>query len=71
VDLDLTNHRIKNVAWPVQDLDAVNVAYLKDLLKVQPYVPMTRMQKHLLNIAGGGTSTTTIGTGYQLEVLAP
>ena len=71
VDLDLTDHRVKNVAWPAHDHDAVNVAYLKDLLKVQPPVQMNRMQKHLLNIVGGGTSTTTIGTGYQLEVLAP
>jgi hypothetical protein len=71
VDLDLTDHRLKNVAWPAHDHDAVNVAYLKDLLKVQPSVQMNRMQKYLLNVASGGTSTTTIGTGYQLEVLAP
>jgi hypothetical protein len=72
-DLEVGGHRIKNLSRPVDDNDAVNVAFLKEMLKQHNPTNLTRRQQYLLQTpgGGGGTSTTTIGTGYQLEVLAP
>lgn len=68
-DVDVTNHRVINVARPINDDDAVTLGYLREQIPTQQ--GMTRRQKQLLNISATSTSTvfTTSSDVYQLEVL--
>lgn len=68
-DMDLTNHRIKNVARPVDNNDVVTLGYLRE--QTPPQFKLSRMQKQLLNINPTSTMTVTNFDGFQLEVLAP
>lgn len=58
-DLDLTDHRIKNVSYPVDDHDAVNVAYLRDQSQGGGTLSRRQQWRLQVNASGSGTATAT------------
>lgn len=57
-DLDLNNHQVKNVAYPTDDADAVNVAYIRRKL-AENRPTLNRREQWRLQVNGSGTATGT------------